>query len=507
MNLFSKLKDYNAELDAILDKKTFSSNIKNLLLNLVYKLEISYRDFEVVKKGVRSKEDFLNEIIETIRLYCDNVKTVEPDSNQAKSLKRHCVKSLTNTKERSVLCYPTEIALLYAISDISPKYFYMESDILLKNRFQNALVNGYTYNNVEILRDFSGWSWDRTYPRSFEYIDNLIYYNLLVILGEKFLYDWRTYGSTRRDFIEEAKEYIRIFTDDDEYFKSLYKLIYISTRGKEREHIDEIIKSKNEEKEKLENRLKYIEDAKKTKEKLTKQVKKVTSVVINNELLQKQFNKLTDKTKEDKKIKSLITYKRYLMIERERMLEEIEQISFILKPINFIAYKQEIKEFTDQYNNIGTFEEVLIESQKNFLKIIYKRLLKMKDVDEIINVIYQLRYYRRLNVSRKTTIDDYEEIEIAFDRVLKKAITLLCKMGGMKIITMDINLNYEIIKYILDTKIIKLEQIKMAFAKDVDSLLIRVYDKDIFEKQGRKKIDMKQLSLEVKTGHKIKLFS
>ena len=32
MGLFSKLKDYNLELDDVLDKKTFSSNIKNLLL-------------------------------------------------------------------------------------------------------------------------------------------------------------------------------------------------------------------------------------------------------------------------------------------------------------------------------------------------------------------------------------------------------------------------------------------------------------------------------------------
>ena len=187
MNLFSKLKDYNAELDTILDKKYFSSNVKNLLLNLVYKLEISYKDFEVVKKCVRTKEEFFNELIENIRLYCDNVKTVEPDSDQAKMLKKHSVNALTNTKERSILCYPTELALLYAISDISPKYFYMDSKILVKNRFQTALVNGYIYNNTEILRDFSGWSWDRTYPRKFEYTDNLIYYNLQVILGEKFL--------------------------------------------------------------------------------------------------------------------------------------------------------------------------------------------------------------------------------------------------------------------------------------------------------------------------------
>ena len=83
MGLFSKLKDYNVELDEILDNKTFSSNIKSLLLSMIYKIEISYVDFKEVKRCVRSKEDFLNEIVETVRLYCDNIKTVEPDSDQA----------------------------------------------------------------------------------------------------------------------------------------------------------------------------------------------------------------------------------------------------------------------------------------------------------------------------------------------------------------------------------------------------------------------------------------
>lgn len=508
MSLFSKLKDYNAELDDVLDNKYFSSNVKNLLLNLVYKLEISYRDFEIVKKSVRSKEDFLNEIIETIRLYCDNVKTVEPDSDQAKMLIRHKVRALTNEKERSILAYPTEIALLYAISDISPKYFYMDQNFLLKHRFQNALVNGYNYNNIEILKDFSGWSWDRTYDENFEYIDNLIYYNLLVMLGEKFLYEWRTYGSTRRDFIEEAKEYVKILTNDEEYFKYLYKLLYVSTVGKEREKIDEQLKNKAKELRKIENRTKYLEDSKAQKLKLSRKVEKINLALSDDKILKKQIEKINAKAgPEGKKIKSVKTYKKFLILEREKMLKEIEKISFILKPINFIAYKQELKDVTELYSNANDFETILIESQKCFLNFLYKRLLKMKTTDEIIDVIYVLRYYRKLKVSKDTTIDDYEELEIAFDKVLKKAITSLCKLGAMKILSMDINLNFEIIKYILDTKIIKLEQIKIAFSQDLEGLIIKVYDKDIFEKQGRKRIDIKKASLEVKTGHKIKLFS
>ena len=54
MGLFSKLKDYNVELEEVLDSKYFSSNIKNLLLNMVYKIENSYADYKEVKRCVRS---------------------------------------------------------------------------------------------------------------------------------------------------------------------------------------------------------------------------------------------------------------------------------------------------------------------------------------------------------------------------------------------------------------------------------------------------------------------
>ena len=143
MGLFSKLKDYNTELEEILEAKYFSSNIKSLLFSMMYKLEISYKDFKEVKRCVRSKEDFLNEIVEVIRLYCDNIKTVEPDSDQAKMLIKNNVKALTNEKERSILSYPTEMALLYAISEISPKYFYINQEFPLRKPIQTLLVNGY----------------------------------------------------------------------------------------------------------------------------------------------------------------------------------------------------------------------------------------------------------------------------------------------------------------------------------------------------------------------------
>ena len=118
MRLFSKMKDYNSKLEEILERKVFSANVKNLLLSMIYKIEISYKDYKEVKRLVKSQDEFLEEFIKIIDENCDNIKAVEPDTEEANILKSNHVMALTNEKERSILCYPTENALLFAISDI-----------------------------------------------------------------------------------------------------------------------------------------------------------------------------------------------------------------------------------------------------------------------------------------------------------------------------------------------------------------------------------------------------
>jgi len=200
-------------------------------------------------------------------------------------------------------------------------------------------------------------------------------------------------------------------------------------------------------------------------------------------------------------------YKKLIEKERDKYMQEISQISFLLTPSNFIKEKNLLMETTEAYNCRENLDDVFIKLQKQFLYFIDRKLSKMKTRDEIIDVIYQLRYYSRLKVGKNGTILDVEEINEYFDKVLKKAITSMCKIGAIKIISMDINLNFEIIKYALDTKIIDLEQIKLSFDIDGESLIIKVYDKEVFEKQGRKKVQITSKTLEVKTKRKIKLFN
>ena len=45
------------------------------------------------------------------------------------------------------------------------------------------------------------------------------------------------------------------------------------------------------------------------------------------------------------------------------------------------------------------------------------------------------------------------------------------------------------------------------FDQDDDGLIIRVFDKDIIEKQGRKRVNISKKTLEVKLNRRIKLFT
>ena len=67
-DFFSKLtvKNYNNELEKILEAKDFSKDVKNLLLSMLYKVESSYHDYAKVKRNVENKNDFIELILNNI---------------------------------------------------------------------------------------------------------------------------------------------------------------------------------------------------------------------------------------------------------------------------------------------------------------------------------------------------------------------------------------------------------------------------------------------------------
>ena len=63
-NIIAKLniKDYSKLLEEILANKPFSENAKNILLEILYKIEAGYNDYKTVKVNVLPKKDIIEEI-------------------------------------------------------------------------------------------------------------------------------------------------------------------------------------------------------------------------------------------------------------------------------------------------------------------------------------------------------------------------------------------------------------------------------------------------------------
>ena len=80
------IKDYNNQLEDILEKKSFSEGAKNILLNILYKIETAYEDYNKVKIDTITKKDILEEIIEIIEKQCKEIELVKPKLDEETKL-------------------------------------------------------------------------------------------------------------------------------------------------------------------------------------------------------------------------------------------------------------------------------------------------------------------------------------------------------------------------------------------------------------------------------------
>lgn len=499
MKFFSKVNEYNILLEKILEKKYFSSNVKNLLLSMIYKIENSYVDYHTVKRTRKNKEEFILEIIQIIRDYANNIEIAEPNSQKAEVLEKHSVLGITNEKTGNILAYPTEASMLYAISDLRPKYFYINNDFAFKTGLQKILVFGYNKNNLEILTDFNGWSWYID-NRNNNYIYNLIYQNLLMICGAKFLDQWMNYNSSKIDFIENIKQK----TKDSNYFFWLCRIIYLLEKNND--SFMKKINFKLDEFEKFSNKDKYLEGIKQNKLKLTKAVEKIDIILNDEKILIREFKRKNSILDENKKIRNLKYFKTILEKDREQFIEKIKQMSNLLIPKNYLAAKESYEFYDKIVKESKNLDESMIQLQKEFIKILRNRLAKITTNDLLIDIIYELRYYKNIFIRENVTIKEDASLKKDLENLEKKIITLSCKNAILKIFSMDINLNYQIISNVLNTKIIELEQIKVKFDYNKENLNVQIYDKEVFEREFTIKYSGKKGDLEIRKNKLVSLF-
>ena len=216
-NLIEKIvkKDYNNTLEKVLEKKSFSENTKSILLSILYKIETSYKDYKKVKQNVLTKDELIENVINEIQENCNEIILVTPNSEQNKILGNKTF--LVEKNKKRIVCQNIERKVLYCISKISKRNMIIQDKYFLINETLSDLINtGNNINSVEPLRDFNGYSWT-TITREIESINhNLIYQNLVLLVGNVFMENWVNNKEIMIDYMEK-------FTDkiSEQYGKEL----------------------------------------------------------------------------------------------------------------------------------------------------------------------------------------------------------------------------------------------------------------------------------------------
>lgn len=382
-------KDYNNELEAILEKKYFNEDVKSILLNILYKIETAYKDYKKVKQDTETKDEYIEKIIDIIKNECEEIRLVKPYSEESKIIGNKTF--LVEKNKKRIICYNVERKLLYCISKISKQEEIVKNNYFLVNKTLSNLINtGNNINTVEPLRDFNGYSWT-TIPREIESIEhNLIYQNLIILVGNKFLNNWIYNKEFVMDYMELFREKMeeiyskKVAKDIIENLEKISILLEVKFDAKSKKEFL-TIKSEIEKKiGELEDNKKFVESITLEKKRLTNEIKKIDETINDKNMIQEEYNNRNEKLPLKEKIFSIRILSKIMTEEREEKIEELEKLNELLNPQKFVKHKQELEKkekvlkILESKNIQSDIEKLKLKLQKIFLQCVENKIEKAR---------------------------------------------------------------------------------------------------------------------------------
>ena len=455
-------RNYNNELEKLLEEKQFEENAKSTLLNILYKIETGYKDIEKVKKDIETKEEYIENLMGIIKNNCNSIKILKmsEQNNQIPENRTYII----DKENKEIIAYPIERKVLYAIAKIGKKEKIIKDNYFLIDQTISDLINtGNNIHMVEPLRDFNGYSWT-TIPQEIESIDhNLIYQNLRILVGHKFLNKWIRSNEFMIDYFEEFKE-------------------------------------------ELENKEEYIEKVTNQKINLTEKIKKIDTIINNKELLEKEYKEKNEKLPLEQKIFSIRILSQKMQEERDECFKEIDKLNEILNPQNFIKHKKRIEnkyKYLKVLDEKEKLEKLKLNFQKIFLKIMKKEISKAETKQDIEKIIYDFRYYMMIPYDNNILVQKNEKLQKDINETSELIIAKANELKTIEKISNDKSTNDEILKNIFKVRIIKLEDAYLKITKEKEKYFVQIFDENIFEE----KIEIsKPKDLEIKLNKKIPIW-
>ncbi len=513
-------KDYNNELEKVLEKKYFNEDTKSILLSILYKVETAYRDYEKVKPNVKSKEDFIQSIIDSIKNNCNDIKVIKLNTKESQMLGNKTF--LVEKNKKRIICYPIERKLLYCIAKIGKNENIMKNQYPIIHKTLSDLINvGNNIDTVEPMRDFNGYSWT-TLPREIESIcHNIVYQNIRILVGHEFLDNWIKNSEYMIDYFASFKNRLdKQYGEEQE--KKLTELlselsVLLAVRYNKKLK-SELQKEKREielKLAKIENNQDFIQQVSNEKRKLTKEIKQMDETLNNRNWLQKEYEKRNEYLPVQEKIFSVRILSQMMAEEREEKIKKIEKLNILLNPQKFVSYKKELEEKEKYLKLLDTKElekeigKYILKLQRNFLLCYYIKIKKVDNKLDLMKLIYEFRYYCLIPFNEKKSMGKIDEMK----NYLKKVeMLLLQKAHELKLIDVfstEEEFDYQILRNIFFIRVINLEDLYIKLMKEKDNYYVQIFDENVFEEkiQIKNVEEINKKDLAFKINKKVKIFN
>lgn len=315
------------------------------------------------------------------------------------------------------------------------------------------------------------------------------------------------------DYIYELRKEILNYYGK-EISRSLYlalaRLIVASTSDKEKEKLKVEYKRVLKAYDKMKDKTSYIYRVSEEKKKLAIEIEQKDIILNDRNALHKEFERRNKDLPEDKKIFNVSDLSERLRVEREKCVKRIRELNEMVKPANYSGLKNELVEKMQIMSVVDedkTIDDYVIEYNKEVIKCFGKIIEKINSKEEIIDIIYKIRYYRKLRITENKKVEDIQELFSPIDKLLKFVVTKACREKVFNIFCQDIELNYNIISVALDTAISNYEDVDISLnIIDKNIIEVTVYDNEVVDKREEIDFTVNTKDLNFKLNKRIPMY-
>ena len=249
--------------------------------------------------------------------------------------------------------------------------------------------------------------------------------------------------------------------------------LYANSNQKAKE---ELIKIKSKYKKQLEimqNKERFLEELTNEKKRFNRKINAIDKIQNDKNLLEKQYE---------------------LKKERTALLKRITECNELIQPKEYIKRMENTKNKYDFLESIQG--DQTLELCRMFLLGLREKIKNIENEKEIIELIYELRYYRFIMYGNEF-LKDIKELKISFAKTIKSLIDKATKLKVIENVSEDSKENFVILKMIFDTQIIDLQSISIEPKEENNIIYLQYYDGKVLE--SKKITQAKKIKIKKKT--------